>query len=462
VRVEIEVGNFTPSARKMTVDVTLGETHRRLEGSCPAQGRLTLSEDLELPGSGWQWGQAELVGVGDDDALAADNVRPLAVQLRPKPTYALLSRQPARQRPSSSYFLECALAPDGQLGPKASATVLRLDPANLDAKTLAPVDLVCLDHPGKLSDDAVKVLSASLRRGRPLLYVAGETIDATNLKRLAEAGSSGLRMPVEFTPPPAGASRHNLFLKSVREQEPPFSVFGDNLASFIGTARFAGGLSSRRLEGGLADDVLATYNDGSACLVSTVSDAGSLVVFNADLAASELPGKSMFVLLVQALTDRIMNRNGGPAQAWCGERLVAQLPPEVLSANGLRIVGPYASRAAATSTASEPSGGRYGDLIEEGAGVAWNWRAPDRPGVYRVCRDDVTVFAQAMEISAEESQLDYLSPEVLRDRLAAGREVYYRSAAAEEERRDDLWKWFAVACVVCVLGELICLIGFRT
>ena len=462
VRVEIEVGNFTPSARKMTVDVTLGETHRRLEGSCPAQGRLTLSEDLELPGSGWQWGQAELVGVGDDDALAADNVRPLAVQLRPKPTYALLSRQPARQRPSSSYFLECALAPDGQLGPKASATVLRLDPANLDAKTLAPVDLVCLDHPGKLSDDAVKVLSASLRRGRPLLYVAGEPIDATNLKRLAEAGSSGLRMPVEFTPPPAGASRHNLFLKSVREQEPPFSVFGDNLASFIGTARFAGGLSSRRLEGGLADDVLATYNDGSACLVSTVSDAGSLVVFNADLAASELPGKSMFVLLVQALTDRIMNRNGGPAQAWCGERLVAQLPPEVLSANGLRIVGPYASRAAATSTASEPSGGRYGDLIEEGAGVAWNWRAPDRPGVYRVCRDDVTVFAQAMEISAEESQLDYLSPEVLRDRLAAGREVYYRSAAAEEERRDDLWKWFAVACVVCVLGELICLIGFRT
>ena len=84
-----------------------------------------------------------------------------------------------------------ALAPDGQLGPKASATVLRLDPANLDVKTLAPVDLVCLDHPGKLSDDAVKVLSASLRRGRPMLYVAGETIDATNLKRLAEAGSRG-------------------------------------------------------------------------------------------------------------------------------------------------------------------------------------------------------------------------------------------------------------------------------
>ena len=55
--------------------------------------------------------------------------------------------------------------------------------------------------------------------------------------------------------------------------------------------------------------------------------------------------------------------------------------------------------------------------------------------------------------------MEYLSPDVIRDRLAAGREVYYRSAAAEEERRDDLWKWFAVACVVCGLGELTSLIG---
>ena len=62
VRVEVEVGNFTPLARKMTVDVALGDTHRRLEGMCAAGSRLTLSEDLELSGSGWQWGQAELVG----------------------------------------------------------------------------------------------------------------------------------------------------------------------------------------------------------------------------------------------------------------------------------------------------------------------------------------------------------------------------------------------------------------
>ena len=123
-----------------------------------------------------------------------------------------------------------------------------------------PTDLVCLDHPGKLTDDAIKVLSGSLRRGRPVLYVAGETIDATNLKRLADASGTGLHMPVEFTPPPAGIERaKNLFLRSVRSDEPPFSAFGDTLADFVNSARFGGGLdlpaAGRRTAGRCAGHV---------------------------------------------------------------------------------------------------------------------------------------------------------------------------------------------------------------
>jgi len=489
VRVEVEVANFTPADRKMSVDVTLGDARRRLEGACAAGQQLTLAEDMEISGGGWQWGQAELVGVnGADDALAADNVRPLAVEIRPKPTYALITRQPARQRPSSSYFLECALAPDSresriesresertptlnsQLS-TLSPTVVRIDPASIDAKALAPVDLVCLDHPGKLSDDAIKVLAASLRRGRPVFYVAGETIDATNLKRLGDAAGTGLHMPVEFTPPPTGAGRLNRFLTAVQENQQPFAAFGDGLAAFKNSVRFGGGLTSRPLEGGLPDDVLASYDDGSACLVCTVSEVGALVVLNADLASSTLPAKSSFVLLIQALADRVMNRQGDAPRAWCGERLVVQLPPEVTTAAGLRIVGPDSRESRvesresgrAPTLSSQPSTlNPLGELVDEGAGVAWNWPVPDRPGVYRVCRDDATIFAQTVEIPAEESKLEYLSPDVLRNRLAAGREVYFRSAGVEEEHRDDFWKWFAVACVVCGLGELTSLIVFRT
>ena len=40
--------------------------------------------------------------------------------------------------------------------------------------------------------------------------------------------------------------------------------------------------------------------------------------------------------------------------------------------------------------------------------------------------------------------------------------VFYRSAEGQHEEHDDFWKWFGVACVVCMLGELGSLLAFRT
>ena len=95
-------------------------------------------------------------------------------------------------------------------------------------------------------------------------------------------------------------------------------------------------------------------------------------------------------------------------------------------------------------------------------GVVWRWAAAGPPGVYRVERDGQPVFALAVTIPDEESQLDSLPADVLTARLAAGRLAAYRGAADENRRRDDDWKWFTVACVACVLGELGALIAFRT
>ncbi len=221
-----------------------------------------------------------------------------------------------------------------------SPSVVRIDPASFDHAALAAGDLIVLDHPGKLSDETVKLLAALLHRGRPILYVAGELIDATNLKRLCEAAGSGLQMPVEFTPPPAGQVRRDLFLTSVRRDSPPFDVFGDSLTSTIGRLRFAGGLSSRRLETGVDADVLAGYNDGSAGMVLSSSDAGGLAVINADLAASNLPKTSAFVPLLAELVEQMLDRRRAADSAVCGEPLVALCPAEAGMAAGLRIRGP--------------------------------------------------------------------------------------------------------------------------
>jgi len=453
VQLEVDVANYTAAARKIEVDVVLGETTRRLSGACAAGRRITLSEEVECGGRGWLWGEARLCGV--DDALAADNVRPIVVEVRPRPQYLLLTREAAQRRPTSSYFLEAAVSAHESPEEAAAGKLTRLDPADLQPQALAPASLVFLDHPGKLSDAAVRLLVDWLYRGRPMIYVAAEAVDAANLKRLSAAAHGGLRMPVEFAPPPAGQLRRNLFLSAVRRDDPPFRVFGDQLDVLLGRLHFAGGLASRRLEGGVEDEVLAAYNDGSACLVLASSGAGALAVLNADLSASDLAKSGAFVPLVAELVERMLDRNPRGQTAFCGEPLVVNLPGEIRSALELQIVGPQKTAAGATAE-------RLGELVDEGTSLVWRWQSPAAPGVYRVVDRGVTRFAMAVNIPPEESQLESLPSDVLTTRLAAGREIYYSRQAEGNERRDDLWKWFSVACVLAMTAEITALLAFRT
>jgi hypothetical protein len=468
MQLDVEVANYSPVARKVAVDATVGNSTWRLDGTCPPDRVTTLSEEIGLRQAGWQAGEARLVGV--DDALPADNVCPFVLMVRPQPTYVLLTRQMKSRKATSSLFLECALAPmlrkEGRRNSQ-SPSVVRMDPAAFDHAALAAGDLILLDHPGKLSDDTVKLLAALLHRGRPVLYVAAESADATNLKRLSEASGSGLQMPVEFTPPPAGQVRRDLFLMSVRRDSPAFSVFGDSLTSTIGRLRFAGGLSSRRLATGVEADVLARYNDDSAGIVLCSSGAGALAVINADLGASNLPKTSAFVPLVSELVELLLDRRRTADSALCGEPLVAPLPSEAGAAAGLRIRPTQNAKKGdrpafdATPAKTGTAAGGCGELVDEAAGAVWRWADPETPGVYGVERDGKTVFALAVNTPAEESDLKALDFEGL-DRLTKGRATAYHGAAGELQQHDDFWKWFAVACVVCILGEVSALLIFRT
>jgi hypothetical protein len=200
-----------------------------------------------------------------------------------------------------------------------------------------------------------------------------------------------------------------------------------------------------------------TYNDGSAGIVLCSSDAGVLAVVNADLAASNLPKTSAFVPLLAELVEQMLDRHRAADSALCGEPLVAHLPAETGAAAGLCVRGP-------NDRGPDSNAGRYGELADEAVGVAWRWTATGPPGIYRVERDGspAPVFSMAVNIPAEESQLDVLPPDVLTSRLAAGRTVVYHGIIDEGQQRDDFWKWFAVACVVCILGEVSALLIFRT
>lgn len=445
IRIDVDVGNYSATPRQVGIELTIEDSTYRVDRLCPPGGRTTLKIDISPSHAGWQSGTVRLTGV--EDALPADDTRPFVLEVRPVARYALITREPASHRPSSSYFIERALVPRGVGSESARSRVFRLGPDQVDRESLRDCDLIVLVAPGKLDRASLALLASLVRRGRPMLYVAGEPIDATNLRRLGDALGSDWQMPVEFAPP-TGSRRTALFLAEVGSDRLPFRVFGDQVTAAIAPLRFDRALSSRRVSAGLEDDVLAYYSDRSAFLVSTACGAGVLAVLNADVARSTLPSSPLFVPLLGELATLMLGSGRPDTSVACGEASAVYVSSS--GSGSLRIEGP-------TEAALD-----LGELIEEDSGVLWSWSAAGPPGVYRVVEGERTAVALASAIPSEEGDLRTLDPAVFKERLVGGRVVGFRQADAQDDGRDDVWTWFAVACVLCMLTEIGLLKVFRT
>ena len=153
------VGNFTPTAAQAD-----GRRRRSASSSAgwrpsarPQAARRRWPTRPRSAARGWQSGEARLVGV--DDALAADNVRPAG---RPAPPPAdLRPGDPRAGQPPAVVEPFPRMRPGARRaasqGSRASAAVLRLDPADLGRQDASPRPTWCAwIIPGKLSDEAVK------------------------------------------------------------------------------------------------------------------------------------------------------------------------------------------------------------------------------------------------------------------------------------------------------------------
>jgi hypothetical protein len=459
VRLEVEVGNYSGTPQTVRVEVLLGKASMQLSGLCGPFSKTVLTGDILLPDPGWQTGESRLLGI--NDALAEDNVRPCVLDVRPPPKLGLVTRQPPTQRPSASYFVERALGPVEASRPagersadretRPSSGLVRLDPARLDREAVAGTDVLILVAPGRLPQDTVNQLAGLVRRGRGILYVAADTADVANLRLITEAFAGSLKLPVDFSAPAATQPRRNLFLTEFRKDQSPFQIFGDDLPSLVEAIRFSGGLDSRKLDGSLAEDILAEYSDRSAFLVTGTTDGGGLVVMNADLVNSNLPLSPLYVPLLGELVQRLLGQGRRAAEISSGEPFALSLPTELPGAAELTLAGPAPGSAVA------------GELADEGAGVLWKGDAAGAPGIYRVMHRGDTVFAVAATIPEAESDLSALPAKVFEERLAGSRDLRFRSQVqVGAEERDTLWSWLAVACVACLLGEVAALKGFKT
>ena len=126
-RLEVEIGNYSPASRKVSVQVefdgdsgsgsgsdTDSATYH-LSGVCEANKTTTLSQDVMFAHPGWRAGHARLLD--NDDALPADDVRSFAMEVRPAPR--VCARQP-RDFGSQRHFELLSRASLGAVGGAAS------------------------------------------------------------------------------------------------------------------------------------------------------------------------------------------------------------------------------------------------------------------------------------------------------------------------------------------------------
>ncbi len=452
---EVELANYSDREADVHCRVDLGAWQQTLRGHIGPQASSVLSSKVEFPKAGWFAGWARLEG--NLDVLPADDVRPAAIQVLPEPHVLLISRQPAQQKPSSSFYLEQALGVvlSGTEGSGAnSSAVERIQPQRSEPAKWPEADLFVLDHPGSLDAAAVEHLAVRVRRGRALLYITGELVDGINMRRLADSLGSGFQPPVELVPPADGAIRKALFVSQLRSREAPFQVFGDAGASSLRTVRFGGGLATRATKEGLQTQVLASLSDTSALLYATACDAGQIAVLNADLDQSNWCVQQSFLPVLSELLQQLLSGRSQSGEAVCGEPLVRLLPPEISA--GANLVGSMADH-------SSPSAIEYGkwEWSDRQGSLVWSWPEPVGAGIYQLSHGDQVVAMAATAAPAAEANLKTLDRSVVQGRLAGSRIVGFRDQSSGRHREDHLWNWLIVACVLSLAGEILVLRSFR-
>lgn len=440
VPVDVAVANFSDTPRQASVSLRMGEDVQRIEGPCPPMGKVLLTASVLVDASGWPIGLARLLNAGD--GLPEDDTRWFTAPVTEAPTFAMITRQESKPAAVSSYFLERALSPFSAHG-RGYPRILRIDPMGLTREALLAADLLVIDHPGKLATQDLELLASLVRRGKSMLYVASEPVDATNLARLSAAAGDSLRMPIVFIPPSSYRDRRGLYITDIRADRPPFRVFGDAIRAALSPVRFSGGLNCRPAAGGQPDEVLATLNDGSALLVGTPLGAGRVFVLNADLGASTFVTTSAFLPVIQELVDLGIDSGGARDAVRCGRPLAMILPAVDGRVEGLGV------------SAEGIDGLDYGRFVEERTGVLWEWPEVGPPGVYTVTHGEAPILALAAATDPEESDLRTISASVLMDQSAGGPRMHFRAGWSEGEPRDTTWSMLATACLACMMLELL-------
>ena len=464
---EFDVANYSDQEVEVRANIDMGQVQKAVSGNVNPQSVVTLTASMTFTQPQWVTGWIELQG--NNDSIVADDSRPISFRIDQPPKVVVLTKSENKKGANSTFYLGQALEvmagsarpndrPNSQSG---SIQLVQPDNAIIDNAIIdnaitgnwSDADIFLLNHCGALDRLVIEGISSRVRRGKGLIYIASDLVDAVNLDLFATAMGSGYQPPIQLVPPDNDFKRRDLFVRDIRYRQPPFEIFGEQAIAAMQTTRIGGGLDSRALETGLRDQVVAELSDSSALLFLTHCDAGTVAVLNANLDESNWCSQpSFFPVFNELINAAYSNRNSSP-ESFGGEPLIRQLSSSIPETTNLVAEATDRRSAAADSFGTWEWNAAQNNFI-------WAWPDPIGPGIYQLRNKRETAIATAISAPSAESDPKTLSAEVLQGRLAGKRTVAFRDAKSSDQKSDQWWNWLIVACILGLASEILTLRWF--
>jgi hypothetical protein len=437
LRIEATVVNFGATEIKdLLVQLAIdGQNKEQKLATIPAKGEIVVTFQTRIGQPGAHAGQITV----KKDGFAGNAVAHFALDAQDKLRILLVDGDPQTSLvQSETFFLTRALNPAGERDSSLFLPTVIL-PDGLNAANLDGYQVVVLSNLAVLPDGFVTKLQNYLRQGGGLLIFAGDKFSADSYnQKLAQALPAQLRD--KKTGPESGGEK----IDKIDLTHPALQILADSiLQESLKTVRVWGYQRA-------AGKALISLANGEPLLLEQKAGAGKVMLMttSADRDWSDLPVKTVFLPLIQSLTQYLAGGKRGNLDAGIAVGAPKELSfPATFVGRNLRVTKPDKQN---TEVAIVGAKERAAATVEEN----------DKAGIYRLAlpaggdKDSGAPQLYAVNAPFLESRLDEIGAAELAGKLKPIRtEVLDIEQLKDGGKRVDLALPLVAMLIVTLLFE---------
>jgi hypothetical protein len=389
--------------------------------------------------SGWLYGS---VGIDDDDLLS-DNSRYFAMRIPSTLNLALIA-----DSEREAFLIEKALTPLSE-----ERETKRIEQLTVDQSVganLFDYDVVMVDLGGTIPSPLRSSLDTYLSAGGAVLFFSPPTLDLKSFSNRFASPVFGVTFTELPSPPEPGMGR--FLLDQFDLDHPIFVPYKDYGEDQLPQVQF---YSHFQLLESPAVNVLARLSDNSPAVLEALPDEGRslLFTFNLNEDYSDMAAHPLMVILLNRAVEYLVSEPLRQRE----DLLVGQEITRVVSSIAQKhyaLVNPYGDTLNLSPTLRARE-------------VVFNLGRLDYPGIYRIVGDDVIVDMFTLNQPNEESELSFLEPGKLEEKISGARLILMDEnddpevAIAGARFGKELWKLFILIGFILMLLEMAIAAGGR-